>query len=105
MVEKPGIKIIDFDDFVFFTTESKSIILMPGFSQKTTPRCDESHKYGLFYSLRASICLRQTRLIRHHCCSYWHFIIDIFRILVITANASMRRWFSDCWVLYRTVIP
>ena len=35
MVEKPGIKIIDFDDFVFFTTESKSIILMPGFSQKT----------------------------------------------------------------------
>ena len=31
MVEKPGIKIIDFDDFVFFTTESKSIILMPGF--------------------------------------------------------------------------
>ena len=41
MVEKPGIKIIDFDDFVFFTTESKSIILMPGFSQKTTPRCDE----------------------------------------------------------------
>ena len=49
MVEKPGIKIIDFDDFVFFTTESKSIILMPGFSQKTTPRCDESHKYGLFW--------------------------------------------------------
>ncbi len=37
MVEKPGIKIIDFDDFVFFTTESKSIILMPGFSQKLLP--------------------------------------------------------------------
>ena len=62
MVEKPGIKIIDFDDFVFFTTESKSIILMPGFSQKTTPRCDESHKYGLFYSLRAVFGWRRNRI-------------------------------------------
>ena len=32
MLEKAGIKIIDFDDFVFCTTESKSITLIPTFS-------------------------------------------------------------------------
>ena len=32
MLEKADIKIIDFDDFVFCTTESKSIILMSAFS-------------------------------------------------------------------------
>ena len=43
MVEKPGIKIIDFDDFVFFTTESKLIFFNKGlfleysFSQHPKP--------------------------------------------------------------------
>ena len=32
MLEKAGIKIIDFDDFVFCTTESKSILFILGFS-------------------------------------------------------------------------
>ena len=32
MLEKAGIKVIDFDDFVFCTTESKSITLIPTFS-------------------------------------------------------------------------
>ena len=32
MIEKAGIKTIDFGDFVFCTTESKSIVLMPAFS-------------------------------------------------------------------------
>ena len=45
ILEKAGIKIIDFDDFVFCTTESKSITLIPTFSQKTTSRSDENHKY------------------------------------------------------------
>ena len=45
MLEKAGIKIIDFDDFVFCTTESKSITLIPTFSQNTTSRSDENHKY------------------------------------------------------------
>ena len=62
MVEKPGIKIIDFDSVVKNTKSSKSIILMPGFSQKTTPRYDESHKYGLFYSLRAVFGWRRNRI-------------------------------------------
>ena len=40
---KNGYKIIDFDDFVFFTTESKSIILMPGFStNKLHPRSSQT---------------------------------------------------------------
>ena len=51
-------KIIDFDTFVFCTTESKSIIFILAFHRRLLLAATKNHKYGLLVSLPSSvICL------------------------------------------------